>query len=654
MVLSASSPVQSATPVEENRSNSIRIATWLLLGVTVAVFIARQVMKTAVFRPVTVDDFLIVAATIFAIGFFITVSILATEGLGIRAPTTDERLEMLMKGYYASEFLYISSICFSKLSLLVLFHAIVARQRTHRRLVLGFGFFIVIWSMASIVAVALQCQIPRPWEMMTLRCFNTRAFWIVYCIVDMSTEVCIIMLSFNLIVYLHISFSRKVAVITCFVPRILVAAVSLIRLVWLYPVTPHNNPEFRLWLPAILSEIHVCLGICTACIPYMAPVFKGLEGSLRRTYFSKSPNFELDDRKTRTPSSLWFCRQREAEFSGSWESTALSTLQYERTPQALPQIPTPRPMSPLTTPRYISRPSTANSKTPSQRGLYIDIPDRNSPAIRAITVSGPQTASSCALSPSCTFPVPLLSIQSFISTRNEPKPPSKVHSRNCQRVSSYSSRNLSPATPRRSQRFSLFPQQQKPYRRWSPALRHSGFTPVSVPLIRNLRSSPSSGVVRQPTQHGYLVSLDQSITLTVPPKLSIAPCPTSPPSTTKSPTSNGLDFSVEELNSPMGTAINNYFRSADTKNIPPALVPGAAPSNDYLQRNNQVLWPSNALRTQKASTRSQSLDALTRGALRNELRSHRDSAIIGQSLRSPGMPPVQDVRRSPRVVECGL
>jgi hypothetical protein len=78
-----------------------------------------------------------------------------------------------MKGYYASEFLYISSICFSKLSLLVLFYNVVAVRRMHRRLMFGFGTFIVIWSMTSLVVVAFQCELPRPWEMMSLRCFNT-------------------------------------------------------------------------------------------------------------------------------------------------------------------------------------------------------------------------------------------------------------------------------------------------------------------------------------------------------------------------------------------------------------------------------------------------------------------------------------------------
>jgi len=103
----------------------------------------------------------------------ITVYILASEGLGVLGLLTIERADILMKGYYASEFNYISSICFSKLSLLVFFYTIVTRQRIHRRLILGFGTFTAVWSVGSLFVIAFQCELPRPWEMMTLRCFNT-------------------------------------------------------------------------------------------------------------------------------------------------------------------------------------------------------------------------------------------------------------------------------------------------------------------------------------------------------------------------------------------------------------------------------------------------------------------------------------------------
>jgi hypothetical protein len=77
-----------------------------------------------------------------------------------------------MKGYYASELLYIPSLCFSKLSVLVLFYNVVV-LRTHRFFILGFGICIFTWSVASVAVAAFQCELPRPWEMMTLRCFNT-------------------------------------------------------------------------------------------------------------------------------------------------------------------------------------------------------------------------------------------------------------------------------------------------------------------------------------------------------------------------------------------------------------------------------------------------------------------------------------------------
>ncbi len=77
-----------------------------------------------------------------------------------------------MKGYYASELLYVFSLCFSKLSVLVLFYNVVV-LRTHRLFILGFGSSIFAWSVASITAIAFQCELPRPWELMTLRCFNT-------------------------------------------------------------------------------------------------------------------------------------------------------------------------------------------------------------------------------------------------------------------------------------------------------------------------------------------------------------------------------------------------------------------------------------------------------------------------------------------------
>jgi hypothetical protein len=49
---------------EEDHSNIIKAATWILLGVNVAFFVTRQIMKVVVFRKAALDDFFILAATV--------------------------------------------------------------------------------------------------------------------------------------------------------------------------------------------------------------------------------------------------------------------------------------------------------------------------------------------------------------------------------------------------------------------------------------------------------------------------------------------------------------------------------------------------------------------------------------------------------------
>ena len=466
----------------------------------------------------------------------------------------------------------------------------------------------------------------------------------------MSTEVSIIMLSVNLVAYLRIQFCRKIAVVACFAPRILVVAASLARLIWLYPITPHSAPEFRLWLPAILTQVHVCLSICTACIPYMVPFFKSLDGSLRRTQSDKSPEFRMHERPNRSKSSLWFRRQSKSKATNPWDSTTLTALQYQRVPQTSPHIPTPRAMSPLTPPYFISRPSTANSRSPSARGLTISIPDRNSPHPQLADVASPQTASSFTLSPSCTTPVPLLPVQSSVRSGKAPTPPPKTHSPNPQIDSSgYSSRRPSPISPARPVRFSLFPLQPSPESRSSPDLRKSGLTPVSIPPIRSLRPQNVNGVARHSTLARSRTSPNdrehrmRSSSAAQPPKFSTTPQPGSPPSTTLSPTSKRNHASVQDLTSPMGTAINHYFKSASPEMPPSAPAPAATPLSAHRQRNQRVLSPSNALRihgTSPISPPQAPLPALP----------PKDSLTTAKSMRSRAMPTVKDVRSSPRIV----
>jgi hypothetical protein len=452
------------------------------------------------------------------------------------------------------------------------------------------------------------------------------------------------MLSVSLVAYLKVRTSRKIAVVACFAPRAVVIAASLVRLVWLYPITPHDDPEYRLWLPAILTQIHVCLSICTACIPYMVPFFKSLDVSLRRLDSSKNGTGMCE----RTASaSLWYRRHKKAKVYNSWDSTVLANLQYERVPQAMPHIPTPPPLSPITPVRFHTPPnlSVANSDFSEYQGLNISIPERSSPP-------PPQTASSFALSPTCASPVPLLWVNSFIPTRPAPTPPLKSHSPGAPYVASHTPSTVNAAqTPR----FSLYPQQMQPQSRYSPDLRQGGFSSTSIPPIRSLRSQVGSSSrnpnIRTPklsmNNHEYRMHSSNAVQ---PPKYSTAPLPTAPPPTTTSPTSKYRPASTQDLTSPMGAAINNYFENVLPQTAPSVPLPAIPSSDKHRQRNQQVLSPSNTMRFQTTLPMAPQPGSNPSDVLRDELFLPRDSVVMMKSPHSRHMPVVHDTWRSAKMV----
>lgn len=65
MKIPTASLAAAQTSLEEvDRTTAIKISSWTLLSVTVVVFIARQVMKTIVFRRLALDDALALVAAV--------------------------------------------------------------------------------------------------------------------------------------------------------------------------------------------------------------------------------------------------------------------------------------------------------------------------------------------------------------------------------------------------------------------------------------------------------------------------------------------------------------------------------------------------------------------------------------------------------------
>ncbi|KAI1371398.1 hypothetical protein F4677DRAFT_435952 [Hypoxylon crocopeplum] len=282
------------TPITaDTQATGVSIATWFLTSTFLIMYFSGQTVKYVMLRRLRLDDYLMLFATILAFGMSLAYSIAASNGLGNRI-TSPAEFDVIQKALYAADILYILTVCCVKLSILGFIHHISTDEKKIQ-LVFWLMIFIVLSAVASIFAAAFQCQTPRSWETLTLRCFNQSGFWIAFSVLDMLTDTLIIIASAVLVWNINIPTSRKAVVIGCFAPRILVVAAAACRLAYLAPISPHQNPAFRLWISVVCTEVQVCLSISTACIPSVKPLFEAIEAGVWQADDLRRRGLSLED-----------------------------------------------------------------------------------------------------------------------------------------------------------------------------------------------------------------------------------------------------------------------------------------------------------------------------------------------------------------------
>ncbi|KAI2639144.1 hypothetical protein GGS26DRAFT_544163 [Hypomontagnella submonticulosa] len=281
----------------DTQATGVSIATWFLASSFLIMYISGQTVKYVMLRRLRLDDYLLFCATILALGISLSYSIMASNGLGNKVISIAQ-FDAVQKGRYAADMLYIPSVCGVKLSLLVFIRQIsIDAKRT--RFISTLIILTSISAVAFFIAAVFQCQVPRPWETLSLRCFDQSGFWIGFGVLDMLTDILIIVASVVLVWNVHITMPRKAIVVGCFAPRILVIAAAACRLAYLVSISPRQNPAFSLWIPVVCTEVQVCLSISTACIPSVKPLFEAVEAGVWQADNLRRRGLSLDDLHSR-------------------------------------------------------------------------------------------------------------------------------------------------------------------------------------------------------------------------------------------------------------------------------------------------------------------------------------------------------------------
>ena len=144
---------------------------------------------------------------------------------------------MIVQAAYAGDLLYILSLTFSKISLLILLQ-LITPVKVQVHFILASEAAFLVWGLSALVAVAFQCQVPRVWATMSNQCFHTVsrtpdscnmfynltsiqvAFWNYFGVTNIITEGILLLGPIVIIWNLQMPLVRKLVIFWCFAVRI--------------------------------------------------------------------------------------------------------------------------------------------------------------------------------------------------------------------------------------------------------------------------------------------------------------------------------------------------------------------------------------------------------------------------------------------------
>ncbi|KAJ5952228.1 uncharacterized protein N7479_010641 [Penicillium vulpinum] len=258
---------------------AINVLTWFMLVTAILSVLTRLGTKYFIFRKWTFDDGLATTSLVFCIAQSIAVSMATNNGLGQhRDMLSDLQLESMMKAEFAAVILFIASICFSKLSLLVFIRNLTPAS-LDRRFALVLGIFIGLWTIASIFSAAFQCDVPQTWNYLYGSCFDRAAWWNYLGVTNILSEAGIMGQALLVIVRIQTDLSRKASLASVFLIRVIVIIAIICQLAYASQSRSSTDSTFDAWAVPISTQVTQTLSIVTACSPQFKPFLDNLRSS---------------------------------------------------------------------------------------------------------------------------------------------------------------------------------------------------------------------------------------------------------------------------------------------------------------------------------------------------------------------------------------
>ncbi|KAJ5714106.1 uncharacterized protein N7483_011287 [Penicillium malachiteum] len=275
---------------------AVNVTKWVLFSTVILGVLARLETKLRLFKRLTLDDCFIIASLTFCAIQSICVSMAVGAGHGNHfEELSTHQFDTVMKYLYSSTMLYIASLCFSMLSLVIFIRSLTPSSKDHLFALL-IEIVTGIWAVVSIFGYAFQCSVPNTWDFWNGKCFNIVSHLSLFtqcsalkvssgsvallCLhLNIVTDFLILAQGFLLLYRVQAAVTKRLLIASLFLPRLLVIGAVLAELIFTHKAANTTDPTYTYCDVTILQETSQCLSMITACWGQLKPFLSWLKSS---------------------------------------------------------------------------------------------------------------------------------------------------------------------------------------------------------------------------------------------------------------------------------------------------------------------------------------------------------------------------------------
>ncbi|KAE9994256.1 hypothetical protein EG327_000101 [Venturia inaequalis] len=179
-----------------------------------------------------------------------------------------------LMGIMGFAMLWNATICFSKLSVLLMYTALIPIQ-SMIRWAQGIGLLIILWNISNILAAFLICRpLARNWDLTVPgTCGSQPSFYFAMGMVNIVTDIALIVLPMPYLYNLHMSMQKKLMAAGMFSVGIMTWVITIYRQT-LLPGLDFADMTYTGVLATILSGLEPSVAIALACVPLCRPLWR--------------------------------------------------------------------------------------------------------------------------------------------------------------------------------------------------------------------------------------------------------------------------------------------------------------------------------------------------------------------------------------------